>query len=63
MAFSLSLSVLSWKKAITQIIEVYIFGGLVFGYNTLTYILKSENLYSHVCPGTYLTMIVTNFLQ
>jgi len=46
--------------AITQIIEVYIFGGLVFGYNTLTYILKSENLYSHVCPDSSISINQSN---
>lgn len=35
--------------AITQIIEVYTFGGLIFGFNTLIYIFKKEGIYAHLC--------------
>jgi len=34
------------------VVEVYVYGGLVFGFNTLVYILKKEGLYSHLCDGT-----------
>ena len=37
---------------VTQVVEVYVYGGLVFGFNTLVYILKKEGLYSHLCTET-----------
>lgn len=39
---------------VTQAIEVYIFGGLIFGFNTLVYLLKKERIYSSLCDEEFL---------
>lgn len=38
-----------WMTVLTQVLEVYFFGGLVFGFNTLVYILKKESIFSELC--------------
>ena len=42
-------SFMRWMTVLTQVLEVYFFGGLVFGFNTLVYILKKESIFSELC--------------
>ncbi|VUZ42207.1 unnamed protein product [Hymenolepis diminuta] len=34
------------------IIEMFFFGGIIFGFNALTPVMQSEGIYSHLCNGT-----------
>ena len=43
--FSKTENLLRLLSCFTQAIEVYAFGGLVFGLNTLVYILKKERIW------------------
>ena len=43
----------------TQVLEVYFFGGLIFGFNTLVYILKKESIFSELCLNS--TRVVHQF--